>query len=134
MPESHGHRYALPPGHRLGEYRIERYLGAGGFGITYTAIDEHLGHRVAIKEYLPTDLAMRDIDDSVVVNSAGNEPDFLWGLDRFLDEARSLAQFDHPNIVRVQRFLEAHGTRYIVMEYVDGEPLSEFLKRSAPPH
>ncbi len=130
MIASNGHRYALPPGHCLGEYRIERYLGSGGFGITYAAIDENLGHRVAIKEYLPTDLAVRDADNSVVATSSEDEEDFQWGLDRFLDEARSLAQFDHPNIVRVQRFLRAHGTRYIVMEYVDGEPLSEMLKRS----
>ena len=130
MIASNGHRYALPPGCRLGEFRIERYLGSGGFGITYAAIDEYLGHRLAIKEYLPTDLAVRDADNLVVSKSSEDEEDFLWGLDRFLDEARSLVQFDHPNIVRVQRFLEAHGTRYIVMEYVDGEPLSEMLKRS----
>ena len=120
---------ALPPGHRLGEYRIERYLGSGGFGITYSAVDEHLDHRVAIKEYLPKSLAMRDANDRVTVATAEDEADFRWGLDRFLDEARALAHFDHPNIVGVKRFLEAHGTGYIVMEFVDGEPLSEMLKR-----
>ena len=129
MVASNAHRYALPPGYRLGDYRIERYLGSGGFGITYTAIDDKLGRRIAIKEYLPNDLAIRDADHSVVVKFAECEDDFLWGRDRFLDEARSLVQFDHPNIVRVQRFFEAHGTRYIVMDYVDGEPLSDLLKR-----
>ena len=119
----------LPPGHRLLEYRIERFLGAGGFGITYLARDERLGHKVAIKEYLPNDLAMRATDNSVVANTTDDEADFQWGLARFLDEARMLAKFNHPNIVRVHRFFEAHGTSYIAMEYVDGEPLSELLKR-----
>ena len=129
MPPNVENLVALPPGHRLGEYRIERYLGSGGFGITYSAVDEHLDHRVAIKEYLPKSLAMRDANDRVTVATAEDEADFRWGLDRFLDEARALAHFDHPNIVGVKRFLEAHGTGYIVMEYVDGEPLSEMLKR-----
>ena len=120
---------ALPPGYRLGEYRIERYLGSGGFGITYSAIDEHLDHRVAIKEFLPSSLAVRNTNGRVTVATAEDEPDFQWGLERFLDEARALARFDHPNIVSVKRFLEAHGTGYIVMEYVDGEPLSEMLRR-----
>ena len=127
-PDTHN-LIALPPGHRLGEYRIERYLGSGGFGITYSAIDEHLDRRVAIKEYLPKSLAMRDANDRVAVATTEDEADFRWGLDRFLDEARALAHFDHPNIVGVKRFIEAHGTGYIVMEYVDGEPLSEMLKR-----
>ena len=120
---------ALPPGYRLGEYRIERYLGSGGFGITYSAIDEHLDHRVAIKEFMPSGLAVRNANDRVTVATVEDEPDFQWGLERFLDEARALARFDHPNIVSVKRFLEAHGTGYIVMEYVDGEPLSEMLRR-----
>ena len=131
MPPNVENLIALPPGRRLGEYRIERCLGSGGFGITYSAIDEHLDRRVAIKEYLPKSLAMRDANDRVTVVTAEDEADFRWGLDRFLDEARALARFDHPNIVGVKRFLEAHGTGYIVMEHVDGEPLSEMLKRKA---
>ena len=127
-PDTHN-LIALRPGHRLGEYRIERYLGSGGFGITYSAIDEHLDRRVAIKEYRPKSLAIRDTNDRVTVATAEDEADFRWGLDRFLDEARALAHFDHSNIVGIKRFLEAHGTGYIVMEYVDGEPLSEMLKR-----
>ena len=81
---------ALPAGFRLGEYRIERYLGSGGFGITYAAIDENLNRRVAIKEYLPKAFAMRGADDRVTVATAEDEVDFRWGLDRFLDEARAL--------------------------------------------
>ena len=120
---------ALPPDHRLSEYRIERVLGSGGFGITYSAIDEHLDLRVALKEYMPRHLAIRNADHSVTVATVEDEPEFQWGLDRFLEEARALARFDHPNIVKVKRFLEAIGTGYIVMEFVDGEPLSEMLKR-----
>ena len=131
MPPNVENLIALPPGRRLGEYRIERCLGSGGFGITYSAIDEHLDRRVAIKEFLPKSLAMRDANDRVTVVTAEDEADFRWGLDRFLDEARALARFDHPNLVGVKRFLEAHGTGYIVMEHVDGEPLSEMLKRKA---
>ena len=127
-PDTHN-LIALRPGHHLGEYRIERYLGSGGFGITYSAIDEHLDRRVTIKEYLPKSLAIRDANDRGTVVTAEDEVDFRWGLDRFLDEARALAHFDHSNIVGIKRFLEAHGTGYIVMEYVDGEPLSEMLKR-----
>ena len=129
MTTGHDHRYALPPGHHLGEYRIDRYLGSGGFGITYLATDENLDIQVAIKEYLPSDLAMRDADNSVVVKTAEDEDDFEWGRERFLDEARSLARFNHPNIVRVQRFFEAHGTSYIVMDYVEGQPLWDLLER-----
>ena len=129
MTANEDHRYALPPGHRLGEYRIERYLGSGGFGITYVATDENLDVQVAIKEYLPSDLAIRNADNSVVVKTTKDEDDFEWGRERFLDEARSLARFNHPNIVRVQRFFKAHGTSYIVMDYVEGEPLSEMLER-----
>ena len=129
MPANVENLFALPPGFRLGEYRIEQYLGSGGFGITYSAIDEHLDHRVAIKEYLPKHLALRDGNGRVTVAAAEDDAEFRWGLDRFLDEARLLACFDHPNIVRVKRFLEAHGTGYIVMEYVDGESLAEMLRR-----
>ena len=120
----------LPLGYLLYEYRIERTLGSGGFGITYSAVDENLDRRVAIKEYTPRHLAIRNTDHcSVTVATVEDERDFRWGLDRFLDEARALARFDHPNIVKVKRFLEANGTGYIVMEYVDGEPLSDMLKR-----
>lgn len=100
-PDTHN-LIALRPGHRLGEYRIERYLGSGGFGITYSAIDEHLDRRVAIKEYLPKSLATRDANDWVTVAMAEDEADFRWGLDRFLDEARALAHLDHSNIVDIK--------------------------------
>ena len=123
------HRLALPPGTRVQDFEFHRVLGHGGFGITYLAWNIALDIPVAIKEYLPADLAMREQDMSVLPKSSGDEADFQWGLDRFLDEARVMARFKHPNIVQVQHFFQAHGTAYIVMEYVEGETLSDFLKQ-----
>ena len=120
---------ALPEGTRLEEYRIEGALGAGGFGITYQGTDANLHKVVAIKEYLPTEFATRAQDSTVVPNSSADARDYAWGLARFLDEARTLARFDHPNINKVHRFLEANGTAYLVLDYVEGEPLSEVLRR-----
>ena len=119
---------ALPQGHRLHEYELLRVLGSGGFGITYLGFDHHLDKWVAIKEYLPADLATRTTDHSVAPQ-ASKRGDFQWGLERFLDEARTLARFDHRHIIKVYRRFEAHGTAYIVMEYAEGETLSELLKR-----
>lgn len=84
---------------------------------------------MAIKEYLPSDLATREYDLSVVPHSSQAASDFEWGLDRFIDEARILARFHHPNVVRVHHFFQAHSTAYIVMEYAEGETLSAFLER-----
>ena len=123
------HRLALPQGTRVQDFEFHRVLGHGGFGITYLSWNMALDIPVAIKEYLPADLAMREQDMSVLPKSSGDEADFQWGLDRFLDEARVMARFKHPNIVQVQHFFQAHGTAYIVMEYVEGETLSDFLKR-----
>ena len=123
------HRLALPQGTRVQDFEFHRILGHGGFGITYLGWNIALDIPVAIKEYLPADLAMREQDMSVLPRSSGDEADFQWGLDRFLDEARVMARFKHPNIVQVQHFFQAHGTAYIVMEYVEGETLSDLLKR-----
>ena len=123
------HRLALPQGTRVQDFEFHRVLGHGGFGITYLGWNMALDIPVAIKEYLPADLAMREQDMSVLPKSSGDEADFQWGLDRFLDEARVMARFKHPNIVQVQHFFQAHGTAYIVMEYVEGETLSDLLKR-----
>ena len=120
---------ALNKGVEVDGYRIEKVIGSGGFGITYLGLDIGLDKPVAIKEYLPRDLAVRIDDQSVRAASSSDKTDFTWGLERFLDEARLLAKFDHKNIVSVYRFFEAHGTAYIVMEYIDGETLSERLKR-----
>jgi len=123
---------ALPRGYALHEYRIEQTLGIGGFGLTYLATDSNLNLRVAIKEYLPGDLALRCEDQSVQPKSDSNLDSFKWGLSRFLDESRTLASFRHPNIVRVMRFFEANRTAYMVMEFVAGQPLGEWMRSHRP--
>ena len=125
------HLNALPDGYKLHEYELVRVLGIGGFGITYLGYDHHLDKPVAIKEYLPNDLAIRKDNTEVLAKSDDDQSDFDWGLARFLEEARVLARFDHRNLVKVHRFFEAHGTAYIVMEYVEGETLSQRLERGS---
>ena len=120
---------ALPQGYRLQEYELVRVLGFGGFGMTYLGFDHNLDKGVAVKEFLPDDIAARTGDNSVVPKASQFRGDFEWGLERFLDEARVLARFHHPNIIGVYRFFEAHGTAYIVMEYAEGETLSQVLRR-----
>ena len=120
---------ALDKNTEVDGYRINKVIGSGGFGITYLGQDIGLDKAVAIKEYLPRDFAVRVDNISVRAASTSDKDDFAWGLERFLDEARLLAKFDHKNIVSVYRFFEAHGTAYIVMEYIDGETVSSLLKR-----
>ena len=127
---SQDHAYALPSGFMLEEYQIEQVLGSGGFGITYYARDTHLNKAVAIKEYMPSDWAARYDEATVAPKSSSDAGDYDWGLTRFLEEAQVLAGFDHPNINRVYRRLEAHGTAYMVLEYLPGESLSARLKRT----
>jgi serine/threonine protein kinase len=123
---------ALPSGYSLNEYRIESVLGAGGFGLTYLATDANLNLKVALKEYLPGDFASRNPDSSVQPREGAAGDSFQWGLERFLDEARTLASFHHPNIVRVMRFFEANCTGYMVMEFVDGTPLADWIATRRP--
>jgi serine/threonine protein kinase len=123
---------SLPRGHVLNEYRFDQLLGVGGFGLTYLATDQNLHLPVAIKEYLPSDIATRDEDSSVRPASDTDKPSFEWGLSRFLDEARTLAAFHHPNIVRVMRYFQANATAYMVMEFVQGASLSEWIKTRRP--
>ena len=122
------HHAALKPGVKLHWYTIESVLGQGGFGITYLARDLNLARYVAIKEFLPTDLAMRAHDQTVTPLSTLHEDSYGWGLDRFIAEAKTLVQFRHPNIVQVLTVFEANNTAYMVMEYLDGETLDSALK------
>ena len=122
------HKQALPPGFRLGAYHVVRVLGVGGFGVTYLCEHTGLAVQVAVKEYLPNEIAVRD-GTEVHPKSAGDREGFEWGLGRFLDEARTLARFEHPNVVRVRDCFEANNTAYIVMDYEDGEPLDRLLQR-----
>ena len=120
---------ALPVGHRLHWYVLENVLGQGGFGITYLARDTNLDRRVAIKEYLPTDYARRHADATVQARTESNAERYSWGLERFSLEARTLARFDHPSIVRVYSVFEANNTAYMVMRFEDGENLAHLLER-----
>ena len=123
---------ALAPGTRLDELEIERVLGAGGFGVTYLARDVSLDAWRAVKEYLPRDWGTRLRDGTIGPRTGADAEDYQWGLTRFLDEARVLAQFDHPHLVRVYRVFEAQGTAYMVTEYVEGQTLSAALQASGP--
>ena len=128
MPELH-YSNALEKDYRLHWYTIERVLGQGGFGITYLARDTNLDQAVAIKEYLPTEVAIRGEDLSVQPRTASDLERFKWGLDRFLTEARILAKFDHSNIIRVHSIFEANHTAYLVMRYEQGVALNDYLDR-----
>lgn len=132
-PKEVANPLALPVDYKLREYRIIQVLGKGGFGITYLAEDLNLGKKVAIKELLPDGIATRGARRLVVPQSPDRKADFDWARESFIDEARILADLVHPNIVGVMRLLEANGTAYMVMEYVEGEPLRERIKRREPP-
>jgi len=120
---------ALKGGTELGgDYRIERVLGAGGFGITYLAKELALDRHVTIKEYFPSDFAARAATDEAVPRSQDCESDYRWGLDRFIEEAQTLAKFSHPNIVRVYRYFRANNTAYMVLHFEEGQSLKSWLK------
>ena len=114
------------------QYVVGKVLGRpGGFGVTYLGWDLRLETRVAIKEYLPRDMAGRDPDHrSVALHADEDTANFRYGLDQFLLEARTLAKFNHPRVVRVRTFFEENGTAYLVMDYVDGISLAEHLDRA----
>jgi serine/threonine protein kinase/TPR repeat protein len=123
---------ALPIGTEFDGYRVDDILGVGGFGITYLATEGALGREVAIKEYMPRDLATRGTDSRTVKpQSTESGEDFQWGLDRFRREAQLLVDLHHPSIVPVLRFFEANGTAYMVMAYQKGASLGEILKSGA---
>lgn len=114
-----------------GYYVIGKILGKpGGFGITYLGYNQKLETKVAIKEYLPRDLVAREAGHRTLrVHDSGDEGSFRAGIDQFLHEARLLARFNHPNIVRVIDFFEENGTAYLVMDYYQGVSLAEYMER-----
>jgi serine/threonine protein kinase len=121
---------ALQSGTELvGDYRIDRVLGAGGFGITYLADELALARAVTIKEYFPSDFAARSDGADAVPRSQECAGDYRWGLDRFIEEAQTLARFNHPNIVRVYRYFRANNTGYMVLHFEEGQNLKDWLKR-----
>ena len=132
-PTSQSDQYplALAPGRILaGRYILGRVLGQGGFGITYLAWDARDKVRVAIKEFFPDSLVMRQPDTTRVTLLTGDrEENFRFGKEQFLAEAKTLAQFvDNPNIVSVYSYFEENGTAYFAMEYVEGKSLKSYLK------
>ena len=125
--------FTLRPNQVVGRYHIVSVLGQGGFGITYRAMDSELGREVAIKEYLPAALAVRQDGTTVVPRSKSAAEDFAWGRDRFIAEGRTLAALHRaPGIVLVHDFLEANGTAYLVMELLAGQTLHEQIERQGP--
>ena len=127
------HDNALPVGTRLGEFEITGLVGVGGFGIVYLAYDHSLHRTVALKEYMPSALAARTQGITVSVKSARHEETFNAGMRSFVNEARLLAQFDHPSLVKVYRFWEGNGTAYMVMPFYEGPTLKQALKKMAQP-
>lgn len=123
----------LPLGHLVAEFRIERVLGKGGFGIVYLAFDTRLERLVAVKEFMPQSLAQRLADHSIEPLSERHRETFDLGLRSFIREARSLAQFKHPAVVEVYRFWEELGTAYMVMPFYEGQTLKQRLKSMAAP-
>jgi len=123
----------LPIGTRLGEFEITRLIGEGGFGIVYAAKDHLLEREVAIKEYMPSALASRAHDAWVAVKSDRHAETFTSGLHSFVNEAKLLAQFDHPSLVKVYRFWEGNGTAYMAMPLYRGDTLRQALKRLGGP-
>jgi len=125
--------YHLFPGTILKDrYIVGQVLGFGGFGITYKAWDAKLETIVAIKEYYPSGIVNRVPGEQNVILFANSKANiYQAGLERFLDEARNMAKFNtHPNIVNIFEFFEQNNTAYIVMEFLDGVTLAEFLKEN----
>lgn len=123
------HALALPPGYRLDGLEFAGVIGQGGFGITYSAVEISVGRRVAVKELLPESIATRLGGSTVQPLGSGRKDDWEWARQRFLEEACMLARFSHPAIVGVQRLIEANGTVYVVMDFIEGESLGQRWNR-----
>ncbi len=119
---------ALQPGSYIGDLQINAILGVGASGITYQVSDPAIGTLFALKEYLPAKHASRQEDGKVLPVDAQSEAVFNTGLKHFLNEARTVAALDHPNIVKVLRYFEANGTAYFLMPFYRGQPLHELLE------
>jgi serine/threonine protein kinase len=117
----------LAMGTRVAEFEITRVIGQGGFGVVYEAWDHTLERVVAIKEYMPSSLASRQSDGSVVPLSERHKETFDMGMRSFINEARLLAQFDHPALLKVYRFWQERGTTYMVMPCYKGDTLKHAL-------
>ena len=115
-----------------GKYKIIRVLGQGGFGITYLAENALLEKRVAIKEFFPKDFCGRDATSHLTLGTQNNADTVARLKERFVKEAKNIAKLDHPGIVRIHDIFEENNTAYHVMDYIEGESLSDIVKRSGP--
>ncbi len=118
----------LPDGLDIGGYRIVKKIASGGFSIVYLAYDED-GNAVAVKEYLPSSLALRQPGELVPLIAPENLPTFRIGLKCFFEEGRALARINHPNVVSVVNFFRANETVYMVMAYESGRSLQDHILR-----
>ncbi|MBP7452928.1 MAG: serine/threonine protein kinase [Ottowia sp.] len=116
----------LPPDTVIGGYRVVRRLSAGGFGVVYLAVDNE-GQQVAVKEYLPSALTMRDAGELVPHVAPEKLSLYRLGLKSFFEEGRSLAQISHPSVVSVLNFFRQNETVYMVMNYLEGASLQDFI-------
>jgi len=114
----------------LAEFEIKGLLGVGGFGIVYLAFDHALEREVAIKEYMPASMAGRTETLHVSLRSQGDAEVFALGLKSFVNEAKLLARFDHPSLIKVHRFWEANGTAYMAMPVLHGSSLKQIRQET----
>jgi len=127
------HALTLEAGTRLGEFEVTRTIGEGGFGIVYLAWDHSLDRKVALKEYMPTSLAYRAGPTDIKPRSERHRETFEAGLKSFINEAKLLAQFDHPSLLKVYRFWEANGTAYMVMPFLEGATVRDSVRAMPTP-
>ncbi len=126
--------HSLPLGTRLGEFELTKEIGEGGFSIVYLAWDHSLDRHVALKEYMPSSIAARAGPTEVGARSERHRETFDAGLKSFINEAKLLARFDHPALVKVYRFWEANGTAYMVMPFYEGKTVKDTVRAlPAPP-
>ncbi|EPK1345253.1 serine/threonine protein kinase [Enterobacter hormaechei] len=122
---------ALPVGYRFNEFEIKEVIGGGGFGIVYRAWDHQLERTIAIKEFMPSSLAVRGEDMTLVLRSERFGKAFSAGLNSFIQEARLLARFNHPNLLHVLRFWVQNDTAYMGTLFYSGTTLSR-LREEKP--
>ena len=127
------HALTLEAGTRLGEFEVTKTIGEGGFGIVYLAWDHSLDRKVALKEYMPTSLAYRAGPTDIKPRSERHRETFEAGLKSFINEAKLLAQFDHPSLLKVYRFWEANGTAYMVMPFLEGATVRDTVRSMGAP-
>ncbi len=127
------HAITLPAGTRLGEFEVTSTIGEGGFGIVYLAWDHSLDRKVALKEYMPSSIAYRAGQSEIRARSERHQETFDAGMKSFINEAKLLAQFDHPSLLKVYRFWEANGTAYMVMPFLEGATVRDTVRAMPKP-